>query len=840
VDKTAPSPDDHPGEDESRIGDDIDFGARREVAPASGSARTLAGARLPVALTSLVGREGNLATVLAMLARDDVRFVTLAGPGGVGKTRLAVEIARRAGDLSLDAWFVPLAPIDDPEMVAPTIAAAVGAPRHPGMGAVQRLVAHFRDSPTLLVLDNVEQVIDIADLLTTLLSSCPGLKLLVTSRFVLRVSAEHVYSVPTLRLPDIASLNALPAAQESDAIRLFVDRARNRRPEFELTESNAAVVTAICRRLDGLPLGIELAAARISAISPRELLDRLDARLSLLADGARDEPGRLRSLRESIIWSHDLLSPEEKVVFRRLGVFAGPWTLDAAESVLHGDAEELAIFDVLASLIDKSLLRQVVQPDGESHYAMLATIRGFAAERLDASNDAVPLRLRLCAWLADIARESFFAFYLPDGAKVQATLDMYAADLARCHAWLETRPEVDLQLSLARSLAMFWSRNGGGNGEATLTQAIARGRRTHSPELGRTLISMALLLHMRGDEQSAWSAIQEGISLVTAEGDVAHRFVALTYCGLIAQRNDAVFEAETYQTAALAMLPTLPDAPWLPFAESTVLGHLGNNAITQGNIAKAKAYFARAIAIQTERGYAPGTSHYSASHPIAGLGDVARGENNPATALTRYQHALRLASLADDYRATVYAIGGVAAALATAGDWERAARLFGATEELHERGGIHFGMETLDRQRGLGLPEPWLRSGESFGSAQHIHDALWDDRDVPFPPIPDTARADELWRAGRGMSLVDATAEALAATLGPSPTSAQNSLEHSLSPREIEVLRLLVDGATDAEIAAALFISRRTVATHVAHIYAKLGVSSRATAAAWAIRNGIA
>jgi DNA-binding CsgD family transcriptional regulator len=229
-----------------------------------------------------------------------------------------------------------------------------------------------------------------------------------------------------------------------------------------------------------------------------------------------------------------------------------------------------------------------------------------------------------------------------------------------------------------------------------------------------------------------------------------------------------------------------------------------------------------------------------ASHPIAGLGDVARARGDLPLALSRYRDALSLAIGVLDSRAAAYALGGVAATLAASGNWQGAARLFGAAEAYHKQCGYHFALETTDRQRALGLPEPWLRAGESFGAGQPLHDALWADREVGLPPIPDPAAANRLWEAGRGLGIDTAVAEALAAALDVPGGEEGRALPGGLTPREAEVLRMLADGRSDKEIADALFISRRTAATHVSHIYDKIGVSSRAAATAWAVRSGVA
>ena len=804
------------------------------------SSSTAPKGNLPRPLTSFIGREQEVAAVCALLSRDDIRLTTLVGPGGVGKTRLALKVADRMVDAFADGiWFVPLASIHDPVLVPGVIASTVNTVPNAQRSVEENLVARLHDLRTMLVLDNFEQILDAAVFVSDLLSACPGLSVLVTSRSNLRISGEQVYSVPPMVVPR-NDVHADPTRLvESDSIQLFVDRARSTSSSFALTAQNMVAVTELCDRLDGLPLAIELAAARVDMFSPAELVRRLGERLTFLTDGARDQPSRLQSLRESIGWSYDLLSPADQVLFRRLGVFAGPWTIDAVEAVVYeaDDPSIHSVVDGVGSLLDKHLVRRQVSPNGESQYLLLETVREYAAELLDASNDVDAVRRRHTDYLLAIAVESAFGIFRPDGAARYALIDFYTADLWRALSRLEAQHDVENFVELSRFLAVVWYPQLGARKIPTwLLRAIELARATSSPNLGRALISLAIVGHMHGDEDTAWTHVQEGLARVIEQDDPLYTFLALTVSGLIAQRRDAGRQAAAFQQEALAMLSELREIPWIPFAESTVLGHLGNNAITQGNMERARDYFGRALELQTSLGFEPGTSHYSAGHAIAGLGDAARGEHNVEEALSHYQHALRLAHEIHDFRGSVYAIGGVAATLSTTGQWERAARLFGAAESLFDRAGIHFQLEIMERQRGLGLPEPWFRADEPFGSGQHIHDALWADRKIPFPPIPDPVAAAAQWDAGRGLSLDEAVADALAAELA---TPAFHDPRHGLSAREMEVLRHLVDGKSDAAIAADLFISRRTAATHVRHIYDKLGVSSRAAAAAYAVRNGL-
>ncbi len=466
---------------------------------------------LPAHSTPLVGRESETAEVCDLLQRDDVRLVTLSGPGGIGKTRLAVEVAERIEPEFPDgACFIPLATTSDPELVLPKIAEALGIPENIGLSPADALKEYLSGRQPLLVLDNFEQVVDASPLLADLLASCPGLKMLVTSRTLLRLSGEHDYPVPPLALPVPRKRYHSESVAKSGAVQLFVQRARATKPDFELTPENAAAIAEICMRLDGLPLAIELAAARVRVLPPRALLARLGSSLKLLTSGPRDLPERQQTLRSTIDWSYGLLAPDEQKLLARLAVFSGGCTLEAAGEVLGADG--------LESLLNHSLIQQ--EGDDEPRIVMLETIREYAGEKLSESGEERELRRRHVEWFLSLAEAARQELYGPHQADWLRRLAREHDNLRRALSWSLDQGDAEAGARLAVSMWRFWYIRGHlREARSWLSQAMAKVGAQDAALRGQLLNAAGAAAALQGDLQAGQILLEERVALERARGD---------------------------------------------------------------------------------------------------------------------------------------------------------------------------------------------------------------------------------------------------------------------------------------------------------------------------------
>jgi predicted ATPase/class 3 adenylate cyclase len=511
-------------------------------------------ANLPVQPTPLIGRERELAELAALLGREEVRLLTLTGPGGSGKTRLALQLAADlVDDFSDGVFFAGLAPVRDASLVIPTLAQTLGVREHAGHAVADTLADYLRHRTLLLLLDNLEQVSDAAPALASLLAAAPNLRMLATSRAPLRLAAEHLYDVPPLALPEITRSDKFADLARFAAVRLFVERGRAARSDFELTADNAATVAQICVHLDGLPLAIELAAARARVLSPQAILARLDRRLSLLTGGRRELEQRQQTLSATIQWSYDLLPAEEQTLFARLGVFLGGCRVDAAHAVCNPN-EELGVdtLDALSSLLEQSLLRQRDDPDREPRFWMLETIKEFAAERnarQDVTGEASRRHLLHFVALSERAEPSLRS------AEQEEWIALLRRELGNLRSALDTATrleETELALTLIANLGWFWDVVGAYDELRARVRSLAL---TAQPTAAaaKSLYFASFYARRQGDIVDADKLIDQSVEIARQAGDTRAQTMALAQQGFVALHHGDTEQALALGDEALAI-----------------------------------------------------------------------------------------------------------------------------------------------------------------------------------------------------------------------------------------------------------------------------------------------
>lgn len=852
---------------------------------------------LPAQLTPLIGREHEVAAVCTLLHQPHVRLVTLTGAGGIGKTRLGLQAASELRAIFPDGvYFVNLAPIRDPSLLISTIALELDIPESGAQPLFATVTEALREKKLLLLLDNFEQIVSAAPLLDDLLATCHQLVIIVTSREVLHIQAEYLFPVPPLVLPDLTQLPQTEDLARYAAVALFLQRAQAILPDFQLTPDNEQIIAEICVRLDGLPLALELAAARIRLLPPQALLARLSQRLQVLTSGWRTLPERQQTLRKTIQWSYDLLPAEEQLLFRRLSVFAGGCTLQAVDALysLLGEGAKSMIEEV-ASLIDKSLLQQY-EEEGEPRLQFLETIHEYGLECMAESGEMEAVQQAHAMYYLQLAEEAEPEFGSPKHAawlkRLEREHDNLRAAL-RCLLEQDEREQsMELALRLAGALREFWKgRDQIREGFYFLMQALERSTEVVSPARAKAFNAAANLAIELGYLDQGEVLSKESQKIYQSLGDTRGQAFSLHQLQMIARLKGDFRMAQSMAEEALSHFEEIGDqknAAWSHF-------RLARLARAQGEYAKACILFEENVAMHAQLGNKEGMS-YALMHWAEALfvsqGDIATVQTllNDGIALSReldmkggisfYINLSAQIALSQGDIATARLLAEELAAFGMeTNDQEYLAETYflsgQAAAASHEYAVAHtFYMESLVSFRRMGFKLQCAFCLEGLASvfvaqrnptwAARLWGMAESIRETIGSPLPPIFRAEyeqavasasrqlgkqtflAIWAMGRdmtmehvldGQGLTEIPTPNQPESLPIHPAQASSTSPAGLTVREVEILRLVAQGMTNVQVAEKLIISPRTVNWHLTSIYSKLLVTTRSAATRYAIEN---
>jgi len=800
--------------------------SQRELAPES---------YLPTLLTPLIGRDQETATLRQILRRPDGRLITLTGPGGVGKTSLALRVAHEAQVSFTDGvFFISLAPISDPTLIAPTIAQTLSLPESPHRLWLDSLKDYLHDRQVLLLLDNFEQIITAAPLLTELLSACAKLRMLVTSREALRLRGEHEFPLAPLDLSNRSKMSgdqSVETLMHSPGIALFVQRVQAVQPDFQLTEDNAAAVAEICARLDGLPLAIELAAARIKLLPPKAMLARLqESSLQLLTSGARDAPARQKTLHNTVQWSYDLLADEEQRAFRWFAVFVGGSTLNAALAVLNLPAS----LDILDSLVSKSLLRQI-EISAAPRLAMLETIREFGLEQLTKAAELETARRAHAMVYLSLAEE---AEQHLTGAEQKVWLQQFEAEQDNLRAalhWAMDHHAGELAQRLAGALQPFWfARGHWSEGRRWLEESLAMDTSAMPDQAirAKALYGAGMLARFQGDLARARMLCEQSLALYRTLADKTGVLKSLAQLSRITYFQNDQPAMQALLAEAAVLIEDVPDSA--AKAEAYTNMALAKMHLSVNQIHPEVAYYLA----ESERIHRALDNQAGLALALLHRAILALFEGDLTLAAARFDEAERLARDLGDNRLLSRMVGRVLLDLRE-GDLVAARwRAEDSLQQVSKRGDGHLidvlnmltvilhgqGLDVWSA-RIIGLAEARTRPGQTNAEETALNQFLriGDVRAEVRVQLGDESFAREI-AAGQRLTLDDL--RAIPHPQVPAPAVPSTPGE-TLTKREMETLRLLAQELSNPQIAEQLVISRRTVDAHLRSIYDKLGVKSR-------------